>query len=78
MRGHAADGRLLACADRLGDRLDDATVTAMAGRYDQSALNVYGAEDDEEMDAILDAIERANQASAPRTAVPNPTLEQRR
>lgn len=32
----------------------------MGGRYDQSELNVYGAEDDEEMDAILDALERAN------------------
>ena len=33
----------------------------MTGRYDQSDLNVYGAEDDEDMDAILDALDRANE-----------------
>lgn len=32
----------------------------MGGRYDQSDLNTYGAEDDEELDLILDALERAN------------------
>ncbi|MCR6648548.1 MAG: hypothetical protein NVV70_10560 [Cellulomonas sp.] len=48
------------------------------GRYDQSELNVYGAEDDEEMDAILDALERANQEPEPRKALPNPTLDRRR
>ncbi len=31
------------------------------GRYDQLDLNTYGAEDDEDMDVILDALERANQ-----------------
>ena len=50
----------------------------MTGRYDQSELNVYGAEDDEEMDSILDALERANQAPKPSTELPNPTLDQRR
>lgn len=33
-------------------------------RYDQADLNVYGAEDDFEMDVILDALERAD-SSAP-------------
>lgn len=50
----------------------------MAGRYDQSDLNVYGAEDDEEMDAILDALERADQAPEAQRALPNPTLDRRR
>lgn len=50
----------------------------MAGRYEQSDLNVYGAEDDDEMDAILDALERANDAPEPRAALPNPTLDRRR
>lgn len=50
----------------------------MAGRYDQSELNVYGAEDDEEMDAILDALERANPAPEPKKGLPNPTLDRRR
>ncbi len=40
----------------------------MTGRYDQSELNTYGAEDDAEMDSILDAIERANEASMPSCA----------
>lgn len=31
----------------------------MTGRYDPSDLNTYGAEDDAEMDQILDAIDRA-------------------
>jgi hypothetical protein len=31
----------------------------MSGRYDQSELNVYGADDDDDMDAILDAVDRA-------------------
>ncbi|MFS0701271.1 hypothetical protein AB6N24_14975 [Cellulomonas sp. 179-A 4D5 NHS] len=31
----------------------------MERRYDQSDLNTYGAEDDEDMDAILRAIDRA-------------------
>jgi hypothetical protein len=33
----------------------------VTGRYDQSDLNVYGAEDDDDMDAILDALDRANE-----------------
>ena len=37
------------------------SVVIMTGRYDQSDLNVYGAEDDEDMDAILDALDRANE-----------------
>lgn len=48
----------------------------MTGRYDQSDLNVYGAEDDAEMDSILDALERANEVPAePPTTLPNPTLD---
>lgn len=31
----------------------------MTGRYDQGDLNTYGAEDDEEMDMILDALDAA-------------------
>ena len=31
----------------------------MTNRYDQSDLNVYGAEDDEDMDRILEAIDKA-------------------
>lgn len=31
-------------------------VPHMDRRYDQSDLNVYGAEDDDEMDSILDAL----------------------
>lgn len=54
------------------------TVIAMAGRYDQGDLNVYGAQDDEEMDAILDALELANQSPEPPTALPNPTVDRRR
>ncbi|WP_454778382.1 hypothetical protein [Georgenia muralis] len=50
----------------------------MAGRYDQSDLNVYGAEDDEEMDTILHALERADEAPEPRATLPNPTLDRRR
>lgn len=50
----------------------------MAGRYDQSDLNVYGAEDDDEMDAILAALERVNDAGEPRAGLPNPTLDRRR
>ncbi|MCL3862949.1 hypothetical protein [Actinotalea sp. K2] len=50
----------------------------MPGRYDQGDLNVYGAEDDEEMDAILNALERANLAPEPRTGLPNPTIDRRR
>lgn len=62
----------------VGKRRLGTNVVAMAGRYDQSDLNVYGAQDDEEMDSILDALERANQAPEPRTALPNPTLDRRR
>ena len=47
----------------------------MTGRYEQSELNTYGAEDDEEMDSILDALERANGASKPTPALPNPKLD---
>jgi hypothetical protein len=36
----------------------------MGGRYDQSDLNTYGAEDDEEIDMILDALERASRQDA--------------
>lgn len=36
----------------------------MTDRYDQGDLNIYGAEDDFEMDAILGALEKANSASA--------------
>ena len=50
----------------------------MGGRYDQSDLNIYGAEDDEEMDAILDALERAVHAPEPRTALPNPTRDRKK
>ena len=32
----------------------------MPGRYEHSVLNTYGAEDDYDMDAILDGPERAN------------------
>lgn len=35
-------------------------VAAMSGRYDQGDLNTYGAEDDEEMDMILESLERAS------------------
>lgn len=44
----------------------------MAGRYDQSELNTYGAEDDEEMDSILDALDRASEAPAPPPSLPHP------
>ena len=54
------------------------TVVAMGGRYDQSDLNIYGAEDEEEMDAILDALERAVHAPEPRTALPNPTRDRKK
>lgn len=37
----------------------------MPGRYDQSDLNTYGAEDDDEMDSILAALERANDEHEP-------------
>lgn len=47
----------------------------MAGRYDQNELNTYGAEDDEEMDSILDALERASEGPPPRPSLPNPTLD---
>lgn len=36
----------------------------MTDRYDQGDLNVYGAEDDFEMDAILDAVDKASSAPA--------------
>lgn len=61
-----------------GKRRMGTTVVAMAGRYDQSDLNVYGAENDDEMDSILDALERANQAQERRRASSNPTLDRRR
>ena len=32
----------------------------MTGERDRSELNVYGAEDFEELDSILDALDRAN------------------
>jgi hypothetical protein len=32
----------------------------MSGKYEQWELNTYGAEDDEELDTILDAIDRAD------------------
>ncbi|WP_158220821.1 hypothetical protein [Kineosporia sp. R_H_3] len=44
----------------------------MTRRYDQSELNTYGAEDDEEMDSILKAIDRANEESKPTPTLPNP------
>ena len=50
----------------------------MTGRYDQCELNVYGAEDDDEMDSILDALERADQQPASPSTLPNPTLDRRR
>lgn len=61
-----------------GKRRINTIVVAMAGRYDQSDLNVYGAEDDDEMDSILDALERANQERESRPALPNPKLDRRR
>lgn len=39
----------------------------MDKRYDQADLNVYGAQDDEEMDSILDALERANRDQETKT-----------
>ena len=51
---------------------------AMTGRYDQFELNTYGAEDDDEMDSILDALESANQQPEPPSPLPNPTLDRRR
>jgi len=33
----------------------------MTGRYDLSDLTTYGAMDDEELDMILDALDRANE-----------------
>ena len=33
----------------------------MSGRYDPSDLTTYGAMDDEELDMILDALDRANE-----------------
>lgn len=47
----------------------------MPGRYDQSDLNTYGAEDDEEMDSILRALDRADEESKPSAALPNPKLD---
>lgn len=38
------------------------------GRYDQTDLNVYGAEDDDELDMILDALEKANAEDVPPAA----------
>ena len=37
----------------------------VTNRYDQSDLNIYGAEDDFEMDAILNALDKASETSAP-------------
>ena len=54
------------------------TVVDMPGRYDQMDLNVYGAEDDDEMDSILDALERADDQPEPPLTLPNPTLDRRR
>lgn len=42
----------------------------VTNRYDQSDLNIYGAEDDFEMDAILDALEKASSAPASEHARP--------
>jgi hypothetical protein len=47
----------------------------MTGRYDRSEFNTYGAEDDEELDSILDALERANEVSDPPPALPNLNLD---
>lgn len=44
----------------------------MTGRYDHSELNTYGAEDDEEMESVLKAIDRANEESKPTPTLPNP------
>jgi hypothetical protein len=45
----------------------------MGERYDQSDLNIYGAEDDHEMDLILDALERANKGNDPPAPAPAPS-----
>lgn len=43
----------------------------MTNSYSQSDLNVYGAEDDFEMDAILDAIDEATSSTTPDSAEPS-------
>ncbi|GEL48711.1 hypothetical protein CHO01_38270 [Cellulomonas hominis] len=48
----------------VADREGGSAVDGITGRYDQSDLIVYGAEDDEKMDSILDALERAPPARA--------------
>jgi hypothetical protein len=40
-------------------------VAVMTGRHDQSDLNTYGAEDDEEMDVIFEVLERAATKATP-------------
>jgi hypothetical protein len=37
----------------------------MTGRWDQSDLNIYGAEDDDEMDAIMKALDDASRDDDP-------------
>lgn len=54
-----------ACAGR---RTGDRYLPYMDKRYDQADLNVYGAQDDEEMDSILDALERANRDQETKTS----------
>jgi hypothetical protein len=43
----------------------EAMVAVMTGRHDQSDLNTYGAEDDEEMDVIFEVLERAATKATP-------------
>ena len=42
----------------------------MTNGYDQGDLNIYGAEDDFEMDAILDALDKATSSTTPDSAEP--------
>ncbi|WP_159620291.1 GIY-YIG nuclease family protein [Arthrobacter zhaoguopingii] len=42
----------------------------MTNSYDQGDLNIYGAEDDFEMDTILDALDKATSSTTPDSAEP--------
>ena len=64
-------GRADVGAAEVAPRLaSETTVAAMSGRYNQGDLNTYGAEDDQEMDVILEALERAATEATPLSSDP--------
>jgi hypothetical protein len=74
-RRSSTSDRLRCPRGRWADPTTGHTVEVMTGRYDRSEFNTYGAEDDEELDSILDALERANEVSDPPPALPNLNLD---